>query len=149
MRSIQVTHKLKHLVLLGINVTSSPAVELIDRVFKQAPILEELDMSNNPLLGAGVDRVIEHLSCAPHMKALELWSVKMTPQQVMNLTEAIKQHGNNTHLLSSYHVSFSILSQFVSLFFLFKFISSQPLPSPFSCLRHFYTRQNTRFTFEN
>ena len=40
MRSIQVTHKLKHLVLLGINVTSSPAVELIDRVFKQAPILE-------------------------------------------------------------------------------------------------------------
>ena len=149
MRSIQVTHKLKHLLLLGINVTSSPAVELIDRVFKQAPILEELDMSNNPLLGAGVDRVIEHLSCAPQMKALELWSVKMTPQQVMNLTEAIKQHGNNTHLLSSYHVSFSILSQFVSLFFLFKFISSQPLPSPFSCLCHFYTRQNTRFTFEN
>ena len=81
MRSIQVTHKLKHLVLLGINVTSSPAVELIDRVFKQAPILEELDMSNNPLLGTGVDRVIEHLSCASHMKALELWKVKMTPQQ--------------------------------------------------------------------
>ena len=31
MRSIQVTHKLKHLVLLGINVTLSPTVELILR----------------------------------------------------------------------------------------------------------------------
>ena len=92
MRSIQVTHKLKHLVLLGINVTSSPTVELIDRVFKQAPILEELDMSNNPLLGTGVERVIEHLSCASHMKALELWKVKMTPQQVMDMSSLICCH---------------------------------------------------------
>ena len=131
MRSIQVTHKLKHLLLLGINVTSSPAVELIDRVFKQAPILEELDMSNNPLLGTGVDRVIEHLSCARHMKALELWSVKMTPRQVMDMSEALLQPDNITHLLSSYHVSFSILSQFVSLFFLYSLFLLSP------CLRHF------------
>ena len=131
MRSIQVTHKLKHLVLLGINVTSSPTVELIDRVFKQAPILEELDMSNNPLLGTGVDRVIEHLSCASHMKALELWKVKMTPRQVMDMSEAILQPDNITHLLSSYHVSFSILSEFVSLFFVYSLFLLSP------CLRHF------------
>ena len=131
MRSIQVTHKLKHLVLLGINVTSSPAVELIDRVFKQAPILEELDMSNNPLLGTGEDRVIEHLSCASHMKALELWKVKMTLQQVMDMSEAILQPDNITHLLSSYHVSFSILSQFVSLFFVYSLFLLSP------CLCHF------------
>ena len=131
MRSIQVTHKLKHLVLLGINVTSSPTVELIDRVFKQAPILEELDMSNNPLLGTGVDRVIEHLSCASHMKALELWKVKMTPRQVMDMSEAILQPDNITHLLSSYHVSFSILSEFVSLFFVYSLFLLSP------CLGHF------------
>ena len=150
MRSIQVTHKLKHLVLLGINVTSSPAVELIDRVFKQAPILEELDMSNNPFLGTGVDRVIEHLSCAPHMKALELWNVKMTPQQVMDMSVAIQQPDNITHLLSSYHVSFSILLQFVSLFFVYSLFLLSP------CLRHFpffviFIPDKTRdfSTFEN
>ena len=150
MRSIQVTHKLKHLLLLGINVTSSPAVELIDRVFKQAPILEELDMSNNPFLGTGVDRVIEHLSCAPHMKALELWNVKMTPQQVMDMSVAIQQPDNITHLLSSYHVSFSILLQFVSLFFVYSLFLLSP------CLRHFpffviFIPDKTRdfSTFEN
>ena len=150
MRGIQVTHKLKHLLLLGINVTSSPAVELIDRVFKQAPILEELDMSNNPFLGTGVDRVIEHLSCAPHMKALELWNVKMTPQQVMDMSVAIQQPDNITHLLSSYHVSFSILLQFVSLFFVYSLFLLSP------CLRHFpffviFIPDKTRdfSTFEN
>ena len=71
LRSIQVTHKLKKLVLCGINVTSSPAVELfISNVFKKAPNLEELNMSLNPLLGAGVDSLIQHLSCAPHLEAL-------------------------------------------------------------------------------
>ena len=150
MRGIQVTHKLKHLLLLRINVTSSPAVELIDRVFKQAPILEELDMSNNPFLGTGVDRVIEHLSCAPHMKALELWNVKMTPQQVMDMSVAIQQPDNITHLLSSYHVSFSILLQFVSLFFVYSLFLLSP------CLRHFpffviFIPDKTRdfSTFEN
>ena len=106
-------------------------------------------MSNNPLLGTGVDRVIEHLSCARHMKALELWSVKMTPQQVMDLSSAIKQPGNITELLSPYHVSFPILSQFVSLFFVYSLFLLSSCLSPFSFLCHFYTRQNTRFTFEN
>ena len=119
LRSIQVTHKLKELTLWNINVTSSPAVEFINNVFKKAPNLEVLDMSLNPLLGAGVDSLIQHLSCAPHLKRLELWRVKMTPQQVKDLTSAIKQHSNSTYLVSSYHVSFPILSQFVSLFFVY------------------------------
>ena len=149
LRSIQVTHKLKRLILHRINVTSSPAVEFINNLFKKAPNLQWLDMSFNPLLGAGVDSLIKHLSCAPHLKTLWLLEVKMTPQQVMDLSSAIKQHGNITILESSYHVSFPILSQFVSLFFVYSLFLLSSCLSPFSFLCHFYTRQNTRFTFEN
>ena len=149
LRSIQVTHKLKKLSLLGINVTSSPAVEFINNLFEKAPNLELLDMSYNPLLGAGVDSLIKHLSCAPHLKYLWLVGVKMTPQQVMDLSSAIKQPGNITYLVSYYHVSFPILSQFVSLFFVYSLFLLSPCLSPFSFLCHFYTRRNTRFTFEN
>ena len=149
MRSIQVTHKLKRLTLWNINVTSSPAVEFINTLFKKAPNLEWLDMSFNPLLGAGVDSLIKHLSCAPHLRLLMLTDVKMTPQQVMDLSSAIKQHRNITVLWSSYHVSFPILSQFVSLFFVYSLFLLSSCLSPFSFLCHFYTRQNTRFTFEN
>ena len=149
LRSIQPTHKLEILILQSINVTSSPAVEFISRVFKQdLPNLKGLYISDNPLLGAGVDSLIKHLSCAPHLETLYLERVKMTPQQVMNLTSAIKQHGNNTELLSSYHVSFPILSQFVSLFFVYSLFLLSSCLSPFSFLCHFYTRQNTRFAFE-
>ncbi|CAH3185689.1 unnamed protein product [Porites lobata] len=103
LRSIP-THKLERLILPGINVTSSPAVEFINRAFKQdLPNLKWLYMSYNPLLGAGVDRLIKHLSCAPHLKILYLSGVKMTPQQVMNLTSAVQQHGNITELWSDYH----------------------------------------------
>ena len=108
LRSIPITHKLKRLTLWRINVTSSPAVEFINNLFKKAPNLETLDMSWNPFLGAGVDSLIKHLSCAPHLKTLGLKEVKMTPQQVMDLSSAIKQHSNNTGLSSSYHVSFPI-----------------------------------------
>ena len=81
MRSIPITHKLKNLILRGINVASSPAVELfINSLFQKAPNLEVLNMSSNPLLGAGVDSLIKHLSCAPHLKTLELSDVKMTPR---------------------------------------------------------------------
>ena len=148
LRSIQVTHKLKELTLCRINVTSSPAVELfINTLFQKAPNLKVLDMSYNPLLGAGVDSLIKHLSCAPHLKELELEEVKMTPQQVMDLSSAIKQHGNITRLWSSYHVSFPILSHFVSLFFVYSLFLLSSCLSPFSFLCHFYTRQNTKFTF--
>ena len=149
LRSIPTTHKLEELSLQRINVTSSPAVEFINRVFEQdLPNLKLLNMSFNPLLGAGVDSLIKHLSCAPHLEYLWLTDVKMTPQQVMNLSSAIKQHGNITELLSSYHVSFPILSQFVSLFFVYSLFLLSSCLSPFSFLCHFYTRQNTRFAFE-
>ena len=119
LRSIP-THKLKHLTLSRINLTSSPAVEeFINRVFYQAPNLELLNMSCNPLPGAGVSSIIKHLSCTPHLKTLWLVGVKMTPQQMMDLTEAKQRHGNITELWSDYHVSFPILSQFVSLFFIY------------------------------
>ena len=150
LRSIPTTHKLEELSLCRINVTSSPAVEFISRVFKQdLPNLKWLDMSFNPLLGAGVDSLIKHLSCAPHLEELGFEEVKMTPQQVMDLTSAIKQHGNISQLLTSYHVSFPILSQFVSLFFVYSLFLLSSCLSPFSFLCHFYTRQNPRFTFEN
>ena len=150
LRSIPTTHKLETLVLWRINVTSSPAVEFISRVFKQdLPNLKYLNMSSNPLLGAGVDSLIKHLSCAPHLETLCLDGVKMTPQQVMNLTSAVQQHDDITTLVSSYHVSFPILSQFVSLLFVYSLFLLSSCLSPFSFLCHFYTRQNTRFTFEN
>ena len=149
LRSIPTTHKLERLTLCDINVTSSPAVEFISRVFKQdRPNLKWLHMSHNPLLGEGVDSLIKHLSCAPHLEELGLWKVMMTPQQVMNLTSAVQQHGNITELLSSYHVSFPVLSQFVSLFFVYSLFLLSSCLSPFSFLCHFYTRRNTRFTFE-
>ena len=147
LRSIPITHKLESLALWNINVTSSPAVEFINSLFKKAPNLKWLGMSSNPLPGAGVDSLIKHLSCAPHLQILWLDRVKMTPQQVMDLSSAIKQHGNFTELWSSYHVSFSILSQFVSLFFVYSLFLLSSCLSPFSFLCHFYTRQNTRFTF--
>ena len=134
---------------IHINVTSSPAVEFISRVFEQdLPNLKVLNMSDNPLLGEGVDSLIKYLSCAPHLERLMLEGVKMTPQQVMNLTSAVQQHGNITELWSSYHVSFPILSQFVSLFFVYSLFLLSSCLSPFSFLCHFYTRQNTRFAFE-
>ena len=124
-------------------------MEFISNLFEKAPNLKRLTMSDNPLLGAGVDSLIKHLSCAPHLETLFLEDVKMTPQQVMNLTSAIKQHGNITVLDTDYHVSFPILSQFVSLFFVYSLFLLSSCLSPFSFLCHFYTRQNTRFTFEN
>ena len=150
LRSIPITHKLEDLALYAINVTSSPAVEFINSLFEKATNLKSLNMSSNPLLGAGVDSVIQHLSCAPHLKTLDLTEVKMTPQQVKNVTSAVQQHGNITVLRSSYHVSFPILSLFVSyspnpnpnsLFLLSSFLS------PYSFLCHFYARQNMKIRY--
>ena len=150
LRSIPITHKLERLILELINVTSisSPAVEFTSRVFKQdLPNLKLLSMSDNPLLGAGVDSLIEHLSCAPHLETLLLYGVKMTSQQVMNLSSAV-QHGNITKLYSSYHVSFPILSQFV-LYFLFTVYFYSALAFrhfPFFVI--FILEKNMKFVFE-
>ena len=103
LRSIPITHKLEILTLQRINVTSSPAVEFINSLFEKAPNLKWLDMVANPLLGAGVDSLIKHLSCAPHLEYLFLKDVKMTPQQVKDLISAVEQHGNIAELGSSYH----------------------------------------------
>ena len=128
LKSIQLTHKLKRLTLQTINVTSSPAVEFINSLFQKAPSLCFLSMSWNPLLGAGVDSLIQHLSCAPHLKELDLQRVKMTPQQVMDVTSAIKQHGNITSLLSEYHVSFSNFIAICFFILCLQFIFTQLLP---------------------
>ena len=138
LRKIQPTHKLEGLTLRGINVTSSPAVEFIKNLFKKVlPNLKWLDMSDNPLLGAGVDSVIEHLSCAPHLRRLVLKGVNMTPQQVMDLTTAVQQHSSSILLELYYHVSIPILSQFVSLFLVYIFFLLSSCLSPFSSLCHF------------
>ena len=138
LRNIQPTHKLEVLTLRGINVTSSPAVEFIKNLFKKVlPNLEWLDMSDNPLLGAGVDSVIEHLRCAPHLRRLVLKGVNMTPQQVMDLTTAVQQRGSIIQLELSYHVSIPILSQFVSLFFVYSLFLLSSCLSPSSSLCHF------------
>ena len=114
LRSIQPTHKLKELTLGRMNITRSPAVEFINRVFKQdLPNLKELGMSFNPRLGAGVVSLIKHLSCAPHLEKLWLREVKMTPQQVKDLTTVVQQHDNITYLGSYYHVSFLINNNFL------------------------------------
>ena len=147
LRRIQVTQKLKILTLQRINVTSSPAVKFINSLFKKAPNLQSLNMSLNPLPGAGVDSLIKHLSCASHLRTLGLSGVKMTPQQVMDLSSAIKQHSNIIILRTDYHVSFPILSQFVSLFFVYSLFLLSSCLSPFSFLCHFYTRQNTRLFY--
>ena len=101
-------------------------------------------MSYNPLPGAGVDSLIKHLSCAPHLETLWLYGVKMTPQQVMNLSSAVHQHGNITRLRSSYHVRFPVLSKFVSLFFIYSLFLLSSCLSPFSFLCYFYTLDKTR-----
>ena len=139
LRSIKATQKLRHLTLYDINVTSSPAVEFINGLFQKAPNLESFDMSGSPLLGAGVDSIIKNLSCTPHLERLWLVRVQMTQQQVKDLTSTIKQHGNITKLESEYHVSFPILSQFVSLFFVYSIFLFSSCLSPFSILCHFYT----------
>ena len=147
MRRIPTTHKLEILTLCNINLTSSPAVEFISNLFKKASNLEWLDMSSNPLMGAGVDSLIQHLSCAPHLEVLWLTDVKMTPQQVKDLASAVQQHGNITELVSPYHVSFPILSQFVSLFFVYSLFLLSSCLSPFSFLCHFYTRKKHEICF--
>ena len=119
----------------------------INNVFKKAPNVEWLNMSSNPLPGAGVDSFIKHLSCAPHLKTLDLTEVKMTPQQVKNVTSAVQQHGNITVLRSSYHVSFPILSLFVSLFFVYSLFLLSSFLSPYSFLCHFYARQNMKIRY--
>jgi len=102
---INFTNRLHKLVLRHSNLTAKAAA-VIARSLYQAPNLSRLNLSWNPL-GEGVSDLTRHLSCAPHLKTLELIDVKMTKKQVNDLSEAVRQT-KISKLRSSYHVSFVI-----------------------------------------
>ena len=100
------TDRFHTLVLTNINLTAKPAA-VIARSLHQAPGLRLLDLSENPL-GEGVSVLPQHLSRVPHLTGLHLIDVKMTKQQVNDLSAAVRQ--SNINLLQTpYHVSFVIL----------------------------------------
>ena len=98
--------RLYKLDLSNINLTAKPAA-VIARSLHQAPGLRYLDLSENPL-GEGVSVLTRHLSRVPHLAALNLSYVKLTKQQVNDLSEAVRQ-SNISFLQTLYHVSFVIL----------------------------------------
>ena len=100
------TDRLDTLVLTNINLTAKPAA-VIARSLHQAPSLYSLDLSKNPL-GEGVSVLARHLSRVPHLQTLVLSYVKMTKQQVNELSAAVRQ-SNISWLETEYHVSFVIL----------------------------------------
>ena len=94
------------LSLHNINLTAKPAAA-IARSLHQAPGLRFLDLSENPL-GEGVSVLTQHLSRVPRLIGLYLSNVKMTKQQVNDLSAAVRQ--SNINLLQTlYHVRFVIL----------------------------------------
>ena len=97
------TDRLHTLVLTDINLTAKPAAA-IARSLHQAPSLRYLNLSHNPL-GEGVSVLTRHLCCVPHLEGLWLVSVKMTKQQVNDLTAAVRQ-SKISELRTEYHVSF-------------------------------------------
>ena len=100
------TDKLHALELFNINLTAKPAAT-IARSLHQAPSLRILNLSANPL-GEGLSVLTRHLSCVPHLETLCLVNVKMTQQQVNDLSAAVRQR-NLSFFKTEYHVSFVIL----------------------------------------
>ena len=100
------TDRLDTLVLANINLTAKPAA-VIARSLHQAPSLHSLHLSGNPL-GEGVSVLTQHLSRVPHLEVLFFSDVKMTKQQVNELSAAVRQ-SNISWLDTQYHVSFVIL----------------------------------------
>ena len=125
---INYTNRLKRLTLHDINLTAKSAA-IISNSLHKVPNLSSLNLSSNPL-GEGVSVLSKHLRCVPHLEELWLYEVMMTKEQVHDLTTAVRQ-SNISNLDSSYHVSFSILSQFVSLFFVYSIFNTQLLVSYF------------------
>ena len=100
------TDRLDTLELVSINLTAKPAA-VIARSLHQSPSLKHLNLSENPL-GKGVSVLTQHLSRVPHLQRLYLSDVKMTKQQVNELSAAVRQ--SNIHLFdTNYHVSFVIV----------------------------------------
>ena len=100
------TDRLDSLNLVNINLTAKPAA-VIARSLHQAPCLRWLDLSGNPL-GEGVSVLTQHLSRVPHLERLWLSKVKMTKQQVNELSATVRQ-SNIYWLKTEYHVSFVIV----------------------------------------
>ena len=100
------TDRLRSLELTNINLTAKPTAA-IARSLHQAPSLRILDLSANPL-GEGVSVLTQHLSRVPRLDMLLLVNVKMTRQQVNDLSAAVRQ-SNSSWLNTNYHVSFVIL----------------------------------------
>ncbi|CAH3031378.1 unnamed protein product, partial [Pocillopora meandrina] len=93
------TDRLDTLVLTNINLTAKPAA-VIARSLHQAPSLHSLHLSGNPL-GEGVSVLTQHLSRVPHLEQLFFSDVKMTKQQVNELSAAVRQ--SNIWLDTKYH----------------------------------------------
>ena len=106
MSRINFTNRLDTLELVRINLTAKPAA-VIARSLHQSPSLEHLNLSRNPL-GEGVSVLTQHLSRVPHLQRLFLSDVKMTKQQVNELSAAVSQ-SNIRRLRTEYHVSFVIV----------------------------------------
>ena len=100
------TDRLVILALSYINLTAKHTAA-IARSLHQAPSLGLLNLSENPL-GDGVSVLTQHLSRVPHLEMLLLVNVKMTRQQVNDLSAAVRQ-SNISWLNTDYHVSFVIL----------------------------------------
>ena len=100
------TDRLVILALSYINLTAKHTAA-IARSLHQAPSLGLLNLSENPL-GEGVSVLTQHLSRVPHLEMLLLANVKMTRQQVNDLSAAVRQ-SNISELSTDYHVSFVIL----------------------------------------
>ena len=108
--------------LQGIVITGKP-FEIIDAQLTETLVsriifndgLRQLNLSNINLtakpaaaiarsLGEGVSVLTQHLSRVPHLSGLYLINVKMTKQQVNDLSAAVRQ--SNINLLQTpYHVS--------------------------------------------
>ena len=100
------TDRLDTLVLTNINLTAKPAA-VIARSLHQATSLRLLSLAYNPLC-EGVSVLAQHLSRVAHLEWLSLCEVKMTKQQVNDLSAAVRQ-SNISLLPTRYHVSFVIL----------------------------------------
>ena len=99
---IIITDRLVSLVLININLTVEPAAA-IARSLHQAPSLRFLNLSQNPL-GEGVSVLTQHLIVVPNLERLCLSDVRMTKQQVNDLSVTVRKR-NISRLDTEYHVS--------------------------------------------
>ena len=99
---IIITDRLVSLVLININLTVEPAAA-IARSLHQAPSLRFLNLSQNPL-GEGVSVLTQHLIVVPYLERLCLSDVRMTKQQVNDLSVTVRKR-NISRLDTEYHVS--------------------------------------------